>query len=526
MEKRDSSLTARGIILGIAGLLFITASSMYVALKAGALPWPTVFVTVLSMTALRRAKGSTLQEINTTHTLMSAGSMVAGGLAFTIPGLWILDTSNTITLIAVMTASVVGALLGTLFTYIYRPSLIEEQKLPYPIGEAAYQTLVSEKDKKSSSWLFSSLGVSGVFSFVRDFWGKIPSVLTLFGGTNVLPSLSLYLSPMALSIGAIIGPILAGAWVIGMVLGYFVLTPIGITTGLFSSVAEADSFRSSLGLGIMIGTGFAVALKALWSLFKNRKEKVRVKNENKAGVYAVLIIVISIVALTVLTEMTLIESILTVAGVAVTTYLSSMLTGQTGINPMEVFAILVLLAIHSLCKTGLTASFTIAASVAVACGLSGDVMNDFKSGSLVGNNPKDQTRAEAIGGIIGAIVATLVLFLMRKAFVFGSPDMPAPQAKAVAALSGGLENPLSFWIGVTVGLVLALLSLPSTAIGLGMYLGTYITTAVGLGALISWLIKKLKFTKLQEKEALISSGLLGGEGCAGVIIAFITLFRG
>lgn len=527
MKEKASSLTPRGVILGIVGLLFITASSMYVALKAGALPWPTVFVTVLSMTALRKAKNSTLQEINTTHTLMSAGSMVAGGLAFTIPGLWMLDSSNTISLISVMTASVVGAVLGTLFTYVYRQSLIEEQKLPYPIGEAAYQTLLTEKDAKSSPWLFSSLGISGIFSFVRDFFGKIPSVVTLFSGSSLFPSLSLYLSPMALSIGAIIGPSLAAAWVIGMIAGYYILTPVGLSAGLFSSMAEADSFRSSLGLGIMIGTGFAVAVKALYSLLKNRKEKkVKVKKERNALTIATVIIIVSVVALTSLTDMTIIESILTVAGAAITTYLSSMLTGQTGINPMEVFAILVLLAIHSICRTGLTASFTIAATVAVACGLSGDVMNDFKSGSLVGNNPGDQTKAEAIGGILGAVVATLVLFLMREAFVFGSESMPAPQAKAVAALSGGLENPLSFWLGVAIGLVLALLSLPSTAIGLGMYLGTYITTAVGIGALISWLIKKLKLTKLQEKEGLISSGLLGGEGCAGVIIAFITLFRG
>lgn len=526
MEKKESSLTLRGILVGIIGLAFITASSMYVALKAGALPWPTVFVTVLSMTILGKAKGSTLQEINCTHTLMSAGSMVAGGLAFTVPGLWMLSSSNEISLMSVMAASVVGSLLGTLFTALYRPSLIEEQKLPYPIGDAAYQTLMTENDRKGSAWLFSSLGLSGVFSFIRDYLGKIPSVVTLFTGSAVFPSLSLYLSPMALSIGSIIGPVLASAWVIGMIAGYFVLTPVGLAAGFFQSMSEADSFRSSLGLGIMIGTGFAVAIKALYSLIKNRKAKVSVTKDRKILILAAAVFVLSAVALTTLTEMTLLESVLTIVGAAVATYLSSMLTGQTGINPMEVFAILVLLAVHSICRTGLTASFTIAATVAVACGLSGDVMNDFKSGSLVGTNPKDQVRAEAIGGILGAVTAALVLFLMKRTFTFGSPDMPAPQAKAVAALSGGLENPLSFWIGVGIGLVLALFSLPSTAIGLGMYLGTYITTAVGIGALLSWLVKKSKLNAISDKESLISSGLLGGEGCAGVIIAFITLIKG
>ncbi len=522
MKESKSSLTARGIVLGIAGLILITSSSMYVALKAGALPWPTVFVTVLSMTVLRKAKGSTLEEINTTHTLMSAGSMVAGGLAFTLPGLWILNKDNTISYISVLSASIVGAVLGTLFTSLYRPQLIEKEKLPYPIGEAAYQTLMTEKDRKSSPWLFSSLTLSGIFAVLRDFLGKIPSVLTIFNGSAIFPSLSLYLSPMALSIGAIIGPLLATLWVLGMVLGYFVLTPIGLTSGLFASIEDASSFRSSLGLGIMIGTGFAVAIKAVISLIKNKRTgEKRKKSANRLP--AVVLVVLSIILLTVFTNLNFLESILTVIGAAGATYLSSMLTGQTGINPMEVFAILVLLLVRLVCKTGTVAAFTVAATVAVACGLGGDVMNDFKSGSLIGNNPRSQVMAEAIGGIIGAIVASSVLFLMKDIFVFGSSEMPAPQATAVAALSGGLENPVAFFIGIAIGLVLQLLSIPATALGLGMYLGTYITVAVGLGALISFILKKLNFPK--EKENLISSGLLGGEGCAGVIIAFITIFR-
>ena len=88
-------LTIRSLIIGLIGLIIITSSSMYVALRMGALPWPTVFVTVVSMALLRRFKNSTLQEINVTHTIMSAGAMVAGGLAFTLPGIWILNPNAT-----------------------------------------------------------------------------------------------------------------------------------------------------------------------------------------------------------------------------------------------------------------------------------------------------------------------------------------------------------------------------------------------------------------------------------------------
>lgn len=524
--KNKSALTLRGIIIGILGLLLITASSLYVALKMGALPWPAVFVTVLSMTALRKAKGATLEEVNTTHTLMSAGSMVAGGLAFTIPGIWMIDSSAPISLLSVMTAVITGAVLGTLFTTLYRKTLIEEQKLPYPIGEAAYRTLITWKDTKSAPWLFSAMGGSAVFTFLRDSFHKIPMLLTPFKGTALFPSLSIYISPMALSIGAIIGPSLAIFWTLGMIVGYYILTPIGLSSGLFDSMASADSFRSSMGLGIMIGTGFAVAVKAIWHIAKNKSNKKQEKGSlNKNILLSVILICFaSIIILSLLTDMSFIESILTLIGIAIVTYLSSMLTGQTGINPMEVFAILVLLAVQALCHTGLTAAFTLAAAVAVSCGLSGDVMNDFKSGSLVGTSPKDQIRAEAIGGILGAIVATLILFLMKKTFTFGSVEMPAPQANAVRSMVNGLDNPIAFWVGVLIGFVMFFLSLPSSAFGLGMYLGTYITTTVALGALVMFIIKKCLKEKEGGKADLISAGLLGGEGVAGVISAFITMF--
>ena len=129
-----SPLTLRGILIGILGLSVITASSMYVALKMGALPWPTVFVTVVSMAILGKLKDSTLMEINCTHTLMSAGAMVAGGLAFTLPGLWIANPEAEMSFISIAMIAATGAMLGILFTSLFRKKLIEEDKLPYPMG--------------------------------------------------------------------------------------------------------------------------------------------------------------------------------------------------------------------------------------------------------------------------------------------------------------------------------------------------------------------------------------------------------
>ena len=497
---------------------------MYVALRMGALPWPTVFVTVVSMAILGKARNSTLEEINCTHTLMSAGAMVAGGLAFTLPGLWMLDAQAELSLFQIAVIAITGALLGTFFTMIFRHTLIEKEKLPYPMGEAAYNTLIAGKEGKGAPILFSSLTLSALFTFVRDGLGKIPSILTVFGGSTLFPSLSVWVSPMALGIGAIIGPVLALMWFLGSVLGYFVLTPIGLASGFFSSMAEADSFRSSLGIGLMIGTGLGVAIKAIIMLIKRGRS--RNGNIQRLLLPAAIFSAFAIIVLALFTEITILEGILLIIGVYLTTYLSGMLTGQTGINPMEIFAILVLLAASAVFSPTIGAAFSIAGVTAVACGLTGDVMNDLRSGSLIGTSPRYQIIAEGIGGVIGAIVAAVALEVLAASMGgFGTEALPAPQAAAVAAMAGGLDSPAAFAIGMVIGIILFLTGLPSATLGLGVYLPTYISSAMALGAVIMAIAAKLgrNKEKSQENAALISSGLLGGEGITGVIIAIISM---
>ena len=89
-------LTLRGVVIGVLGCVIITASSAYTALKMGALPWPIIFAAVISLFFLKLMGNASLNEANVTHTIMSAGAMVAGGLAFTIPGAWMLGYADQI----------------------------------------------------------------------------------------------------------------------------------------------------------------------------------------------------------------------------------------------------------------------------------------------------------------------------------------------------------------------------------------------------------------------------------------------
>ena len=89
---------------------------------------------------------------------------------------------------------------------------------------------------------------------------------------------------------------------------------------------------------------------------------------------------------------------------------------RSGINPMEVFGVIVLLAAKAASAIGQLEAFFVAAIVAVACGLVGDVMNDFKAGYIVKSSPKAQWLGEVIGGVIGSVVSVAILFLLINAY--------------------------------------------------------------------------------------------------------------
>lgn len=522
----NRQLTPRGFLTGVLGLIIITTSSMYVALRMGALPWPTIFVTVLSMSILGRAKGSTLQEINVTHTMMSSGAMVAGGIAFTIPGLWIINPDASVPILPIIVMAVCGAVLGTLLSSLYRRNLIEEQKLDFPIGNAAYNTLITGIKKGSESLkLYVSMAFSAVFTFIRDFFGWIPSAATVFGGNAYVAPVMIYVSPMVLAIGAMIGKLFALLWFGGAILGHLILTPAAIGLGWLPDFAAADVFRQNLGLGLLIGTGLGVFAKAIFgSVGKKKESDAKAKLSGRTSILAAVVLAFAAIVMAILTEMNILQAILAVAGVCLACLLSGMITGMSGVNPMEVFGILVLLLIQVIWHPSLLILFLTAGLVSVACGLSGDVMNDLKSGHLLKTDPKQQLLAEGIGGVIGAVVAVLVLFIMKKSFgAFGTAELPAPQARAVASLASGLGSSPVFYIGIAIGLALFLLKVPASAIGLGIYLPSLISIVVGLGYMVSSVVKRI--TKADEKTmSLISSGLLGGEGIAGVIVAIISMF--
>lgn len=534
-------LSLRSLILGIFGSMLITASSMYVALRLSALPWPTIFVAVLSMALLKALGKTTLNEINVTQTAMSAGAMVAGGLAFTLPGLWINDiwegqAFTTGRLWQVIGIALAGVILGSILTWFLRRRFIDREALPFPIGKAAAETIiVGDAGGKKSALLFSAMGLSAIFTFIRDNFGWIPAAISSKWLYAKNFQLGFWISPMAVGIGYIIGTLYTGVWFIGALLSYVIIIPIGTALNLFPTVQNAVNFKNTLGIGLMVGTGIGILLGYFLSLFRKKKDTTVHKNatqeepgvnKKKEKVWTLLGIAFAFV-LSVACGIGPIPSFLLMLGVLLASAMAAIISGETGINPMEIFGIIVLLAVRLIVPVDAFTSFFIAAAVAVACGYSGDILFDYKAGRLLGTNPLAQMVSQIVGGVAGAVVAAPAIFAVVGQFGGVGPDkgLPAGQAFMVSQMINGVGAPLVFGIAVAIGALLYLFKVPVMTLGIGIYLPFEISAPMFLGGAIRFASDRLR-PKAAENGNIAASGLFGGEGITGVGIAIFKMITG
>jgi uncharacterized oligopeptide transporter (OPT) family protein len=521
-------LTVRGMVIGVIGSVIITMSSMFVALKLSSLPWPIMFVALISMFSLKALGNTNLNEINVTHTAMSAGAMVSGGLAFTIPGIWILRPNAEPDFLILLIVSIGGTVLGLIFTALIRKYFVETKELPYPMGQAAAEILtVGDEGGSKAKLLFTTIGLSGLFALLRDWFSMIPAVLMNQKMISYGSLGGIWLSPMLIAVGYIIGPVAISVWFLGAIIGDFGVLIGSQVTGIFD-YAQANAFKQSLGIGLMVGTGIGILLKGILpkakeifgGMFKKDAGDSIIRMRWAPIAMAILAFIFSIFL-----DLGPLASVITIIGVWFATAMSSQCVGQSGINPMEIFGILVLIAAKALTDIGDIEAFYVAAIVAVACGLVGDVMNDFKEGHILNSNPKAQWIAECIGGLVGALVSVATLYIIFKAYgggVIGSDIFPAAQAAAVASMVGGISNMTAFLIGMFAAVILYFVNFPVMTLGLGVYLPFYLSATAFIGGIIRLVVDKtIKSPRALENGNIIASGCLAGEAVIGVVIAII-----
>jgi OPT family oligopeptide transporter len=229
-------------------------------------------------------------------------------------------------------------------------------------------------------------------------------------------------------------------------------------------------------------------------------------------------------------------------------------TGESDVTPTGAMGKIMQLTYGVLIPQNATANLMTAGITAGSAAASADLLNDLKSGYLLGANPRRQFVAQFLGIFPGTVATVLGFYILVPSAVTltgeggGEPAFPAPAAqqwKAVAQVFRyGIGNlhPMArqcIFIGLAVGIVLALIEkvfssealkkhkrfIPSaTGIGLGMILPFYQALAMFLGAAIAAIIESRKDSKAAQYVIPIAAGLIAGESLVGVIVAALNNF--
>lgn len=569
-EKDVKEFTIRSLILGLfLGLIFAIGNA-YLALKIGTTISASIPAAILSMAILRTFfRKVSILENNIVQTIASVGEGMAAGVVFTVPALILLGDHPSIW--RVFWLSGLGGVLGILFMIPMRRYIIVQEHgiLPFPEGTACAEILKAGQASKGSAIMATWGVLAGIIyklcSSAFFFWNEVASwKIKSYHDTVV----SIDATPALLGVGYIIGARISALLFAGGILAWWVIIPLirmfGMgdvtifpSTTLISQMSPEEiwsNYIRYIGAGAVAIGGLIslvkifplitktvhIGVKELFNKFELSESKIRTDRDISMAwlilgpLGSILFLwLVPVFHLNLLTIVLLV--ILGFFFVAVTS-ITVGLVGSTS-NPVSGMTITILLVTCILfVLLGWTTSIYIIAAITMSCvanvavSLAATTSQDLKTGFILGATPKRQQIAEIIGTIIPALALGGTIYVLNQAYHIGSEVMPAPQATLMSMIAKGViksELPYTLVLsGVLLGLLLQIIKIPVLPFAIGLYLPLSLSTGIIIGAIVSWYVHRHTHSKeAKQKGILISSGLVGGDACTGIVIALLVLFK-
>jgi putative OPT family oligopeptide transporter len=562
---------AAGVMLGIV----FGAANAYLGLRVGMTVSASIPAAVMTVALFRlaRAKG-TILEANLSQTIGSASTSLASGTIFTIPALFMWGVPPPY--LQVVTLAFLGGVMGLLAMIPLRRLLIVEahDELPYPEGTACAEVLrATTAGSTGSEWIFRGMAVGAAVKLLVSLVFLVPNEVA--AALPALPKavLALELAPALLGVGFILGYRQSGVLVAGSLVSALVLTPLiawigaGLTAPLYpetqrlvSAMAPGEiwsRYVRYIGAGAVATAGILTVLKGLPTMSgaflavargmrkRSASEATAVADTDRdlpggivvAGI-ALVVLVAALVPGVFAGGMGPLPRAVCAAGVGVFGMLfvavAARIVGIVGVSsqPTSGITLVTLLGVASVfAAAGWTdlgaraAVLTVGTIVAIAASKAGDISQDLKTGYLVGATPARQQFGQLIGASFACWAVAATVILLGSAYSFGSRDLPAPQATLMKTIIEGVLAGVLPWGLVLTGGGLALGAMLCGVSGLAFAIGVYLPLATMAALYVGGCARAVCERRRQGAKSetdpgiLAASGLVAGEGLAGVLVA-------
>lgn len=580
-DKNLPELTVVSIILGIFLAVIFGAANAYLGLRVGMTVSASIPAAVISMGIIRVIlRRESILENNIVQTIGSAGESLAAGAIFTLPALfmWAADGETAMpSLVEISLIALVGGVIGVLFMIPLRSALIvqEHGTLPYPEGKACAEVLMAgEEGGAKAGTVFKGLGIAAVYKFIADGLKVFPSEVDFEIKSYKGSGIGMDVLPALLGVGYICGPQVSSYLLAGGTIGWFVIMPLIVLFGGDAVLFPADvsvtqlfaeqgawgiwkNYLRYIGAGAVAAGGILSLIKSLPLIVKTFAKAVKgfgVKAEGTGrtsrdlpmsfvvlgiGIMAIIMWLVPAIPVSLLGAI-----IVIVFGFFFAT-VSSRMVGLVGSsnNPVSGMAIATLLISTMILKAtgmigmpGMVAAIAIGSVICIIAAIAGDTSQDLKTGYIVGATPVKQQIGELIGVVASALAIGGVLYLLGKAWDYGSTELPAPQATLMkmvveGVMGGNLPWTLVF-VGVGIAIVVEILRIPVLPFAVGLYLPIHLSTPMMVGGAIKWFFDRRKEGESEkahkekiERGILYSSGLIAGEGLVGILLAVFAIIK-
>lgn len=575
-EESVIEFTLRAVVAGILFGVLFGAANAYLGLRVGLTVSTSIPIAVLTVALfkLMRDRPGVLLEANISQTIGSASSSLAAGTIFTIPALFLWGMAPPFWQVAIL--ALLGGFLGIAAMVPLRRLLIvrSADELPYPEGTACAEVLRATTATNSSGgrWIFIGLAVGAIVKLALGAAVLLPSELAMH--LPVLPKaeLSLEIAPALLAVGYILGYRQSAIMVSGSMISAIVLTPLiavvgnSLTMPLFPEAKMLISELSAgqiwsryvryIGAGAVAAAGIVAVVRALPTMASSFMSVARgLRGGDQSGATGertdrdvpswVVVVIPALIVITLVAvpglfagNMTLVPRIVAALGVAIFgvafVVVSSRIVGLIGVssNPTSAMTLVTLLGVSVVFvafgwsdPSARAAILTVGTVVCIAASKAGDISQDLKTGYLVGATPAKQQLGQFIGAAFACWAIAGTVLLLGRAFTFGSPDLPAPQATLMKTVIEGVLSGSLPWGLVGVGAALAVCALiaglPGLAFAVGIYLPLGSLTPIFVGGIARRIVEARRKGKATESDpgVLGASGMIAGEGLAGVAIA-------
>jgi uncharacterized oligopeptide transporter (OPT) family protein len=557
--------TPRAVFTAILVAAVIGASYPYIVLKLGFGPNISVVSAFFGYLAL----GLIFRNFNRwENNIVQTAGTSAGQIAFVcivMAAFDLLRQDPTVTIHVPQLSSLqwfswltAAGVLGVFLSVPMRQHFVVDEKLTFADGVAAAETLVVLDSKDGDSkGAARSLAFGGVFSgllmifredarLLAPAWYRIPEKLAL-GATGAAMNVGISWSLLNMGSGMLVGMRINTSMLIGTIAGWVIAPTLLLNAGWVPHMARREMLFWVMwpGVGILIAgglTAMALRWKSLVATFKNLSgAKIGGGDFPMKWVVwgsiasAIALIIVQKVILNMPPHYTIIAILFSIPLMLV----GIRVLGETNWGPISTLsnmmqAIFSVFApgqmIPNITSTGVTAS--------IASGSEG-LMQDYKTGYMIGSTPRYLTYMQLIAVPIGAGTVAYVYPLLAKTYGLGGDNgLQAPisqrfvgfatlLSKGIGALPHGALTALV--IASVVGVVLTLLEetkykkwVPSpTGVGIGVLVPGSAIVSMFVGGLLAEFWRMLKKENYNLHVTPLASGFIAGEAIIAVVIPIL-----